>query len=262
MTHYKFKKKNIETLSDIDLDNSNKLYYTYKGCDFYYKKVDTSDKLVVGFHGSVADRFEVPIFGYFDYNKNVLSIADSLLKEYRHTGLNCAWYLSSKTHSYKDIYIEILSYFIKPSLYNNIVFTGSSAGGFAAMHYGSYFKAKVIICNSQFYINKHSKYNELIKFTGFKEDDFVDFDIHSIIKVYGLPKQTIIYQNIRDISTFKRHYIPFKTIIEKEQLIDKIEFNEFYGADPIPIDKPHDHHHIRLPENTTLIDVMNRLHNT
>jgi len=261
MASYGFQEIIIENLDQIDLRNSNKVYYTYKGCDFYYKRVDTSDKLLVGFHASIDNQFTLPIFRYHEYDTNILSIADSFLKKYRHTGLRCAWYMSTKSESYNDVYLEILSYFIKPSLYNNVVFAASSGGGFPAIRYGCYFKANVIVMNTQFYLYNNWPFNHIVTYSGLKKNDFVDFDIHAILKGPALYNKLIIYQNTRDTGTFNSQYIPFKVFLEGTGLTDNVEFCEFYGADPVPIDRPHGHHCIMLPENTMLISVVDRLHN-
>jgi hypothetical protein len=256
MASYGFTQTPIDSLDEIDLDKSNKLYYTYKGCDFYYKRKDSSEKLVVGFHGSIHLNFSLPIFRFFHYNLNVLCISDMLVKKYREKNLECAWYLCEKDSNFNDIYIEILSYFIKPTLYTDAIFTGSSAGGFPSIYYATHFNSTALVMNSQFYLNKYIKFKQLTRILGLSESDFTKSCMETIIKEKGLPKKLIIYINTRDYDSYNNHYIPFKGFLEGLNTTNTIiEFNEFYGRDPEPTCK-NGHHDIQLPKFMTVYDIL------
>jgi hypothetical protein len=259
MSYYGFTQTLIGSLDEINLYKSNKLYYTYKGSDFYYKRVDPSEKLVVGFHGSVNLNISMPVFRYFEFKLNVLCISDMLVKTHRDKNLECAWYLSKKGSNYNDIYIEILSHFIKPTLYTNVIFTGSSAGGFPSIYYATHFNSTALVMNSQFYLDKHGKFKELNEILGLSESEFTNFYIEDIIKKNGLPKKLIIYVNTRDNHHYNKQYIPFKAFLEGLNTINTIiEFNEFYGRDPEPKCK-NGHHDIQLPGNMKVFDIISTI---
>ena len=259
MSHYEFTQTLIDSLDEIDLYKSNKLYYTYKGCDFYYKRVDSSEKLVVGFHGSVNLNISIPVFRYFELKLNMLCICDMLVKTHRDKNLECAWYLSKKGSNYNDIYTEILSHFIKPTLYTNVIFAGSSAGGFASIYYAIHFNSTALVMNSQFYLDRYGKFKELTKIIGLSGSDFTNFYMEDIIKEKGLPKKLIIYMNTRDNHMYNKQYIPFKEFLEGLNTINTIiEFNEFYGRDPEPTSK-NGHHNIQLPGNMKVYDIISTI---
>ena len=82
--NYGLTKQTIPSLSDVDY--SNTCYYNYNGIDFYCKKHDDSDQLVVSFHGAVSPKNGVkqllPVFRGYNWSRNMLCFSDKLLEEY------------------------------------------------------------------------------------------------------------------------------------------------------------------------------------
>lgn len=255
MAFYNFTQKSIQSLNEIDLENSNSIYYTYKYCDFYYKKIDSDDKLVIGFHGFIQKQVPVPVFRGYNYKFNTLSFFDMMCKKNREDGIVCcSWFLSTKANQYNLVYIEIMQFFIKPTLYNNVIFVGSSAGGHPSLRYGIYFKRKVILLNVQFYIYKHYLYNDLLQKTGLKTEEFLDFQIEDIIIKEGLPEKTLIFINKLDITEYEMQYKPFKNFLKEQGLTGKVLFAEFTGSNDDL--NPHTTY---FPNNVKLEAVINKL---
>ena len=203
MSNYNLTQKIITSLNNIDLDNTNRFYYTYNECDFFYKKKDNTDKLVISFHGNIEASVPVPVFRGYDYNFNMLCFYDMMCKENRKSGkICCSWFLSTTKNLYKSVYMEIIQYFIRPHLYKNVVFVASSSGCHASLFYGILFKKKVILMNAQFYIDRHELFSILLRDTGLKIEEFIDFQIEDIISKEGMPTNTTIVINRR----YKPHY--------------------------------------------------------
>jgi hypothetical protein len=221
------------SLDEIDLNNSNSIYYTYKYCDFYYKKIDTTDKLVISFHGNIDKWVPVPVFRGYDYKFNILCFFDMMCKANRENNISCcSWFLSTEKICYKNVYIEIIQYFIKPALYTNVIFVASSAGCHIAFLYAIYFKKKAILMNAQFYIEKHYLFPHLLNETGLKKEEFIDFEIEEFIKKYGMPEKTLIFINRYDVHHYNEQFRPFKQFLTEMGLLNKVVFNEFNGRGP------------------------------
>jgi hypothetical protein len=237
--NYGFNKKCINTLDEIDMENKND-YYRYKETDFYYKKVDDSNNLVVSFHGARRDNVPIPIFRFYNHNYNILCFSDKLL-EIHYGKINIGWFLSPKGKNFHQIYFNIIQFFIKK--YKNIVFFGSSAGGLMALTCASRFKKEALLQNPQLYLKNYYKLHitPLVNATNINVNEV---NAEEVIRRYGLPRKAYISCNIRDEHHYTMHFTPFKNFIIDNGYQSNFKFVEFEGADPIP---PQKHHTIQNP---------------
>jgi hypothetical protein len=239
MSYYNFTKVELQTLEEID-ENNSKIYYRYNEIDFYYKKHDNSDRLVVCFHGAVRSQENLPVFRGYNWPYNVLCISDKLLELYPTLGL--AWYLSPKDPNIKKVYIDIIQNFLPK--YQNVIFNGSSAGGFPALLFSSYFHKKCIIQNAQIYLkNFYSALSKILNLLELKSNE-METNGEEIIETYGVPSRAVIMCNKKDSHHYEKHYLPFYEYINKNNLDSYFQFFDFIGCEPVP---PHTHHHINLP---------------
>jgi len=99
--NYHLQECRINTLNEIGDESDNSKYYRYNEIDFYYKKHDTSDRLLVSFHAANANtnKAPLPIFRGYNWKYNMLCISDKLLE--LSDDINLAWYLVFRTEEYK-----------------------------------------------------------------------------------------------------------------------------------------------------------------
>ena len=202
---YGYKQQIINELNNINNDTNN--FYNYKGLNFLSKMSSKNNNLVIIFHGAIHNsaigKFNV-VFRGFDYtidNTDIICISDYLLTKYK-DNYTVNWSLSTKKHANLDLlYKEVFEYIINMKKYKNIIFTGTSAGGFPSLKFGSFFKAIVIISNSQLYIENYFNNNGL-KFIKkyIDKDDEVIYENKMIERIIlqSPPKQIIYYQNTND----------------------------------------------------------------
>lgn len=253
---YNLHKQEIATLDEVDMYNTQK-YYRYKTVDFLYKRNDTTDRLVIAFHGSICkmngSRQQTPIFRLYNYKYNLLCISDKMLELYPQ--LNIAWYTSDKSSGIFDTYVEIIQAHLEK--FSNVIFYGASAGGFPALLFSAYFKNKVLIVNSQLYIKKwQNVFKNIIDAVNKSEFEMTDCDCEKIIEKYGPPCIAYIFCNRNDVSNYKYHYIPFQKFIQRKKLEHNFNFIDFIGRDPIP---PETHHGIQYPGDEKLAENLEKI---
>lgn len=260
MSHYNFNLKYISEL--VDVEDTGKYYYKFKGMQFYYKKNDNTDKLVVCFHGAMfkdpcspTGMVQLPIFRGFDWKYNVLCLSDKLLEDFTDKKLEVGWFLSPHNSNYKRIYTEIISFFLEN--YNNVIFHGSSAGGFPSLYFASLFSKKALTLNSQFYLEKHGLFKHFREITQIKLDEFEEYDSEDIVTKYGPPSHAVIYCNEKDIAHINNHFIPLKTFIEREKLEKFFTFTTFSNEEEPPPGKTH--HVVFLPTNVSMSSLLDNL---
>lgn len=266
MSPYNLKLKYISSLEDID--HSGKHYHKYKGVQFYHKKNDDSDKLVVTFNGAMyrdptshTGMVLLPIFRGVDWNYNVLCMSDKLLEDFGNEKLEVGWFLSPRGSNYLSIYTEIIGHVVKS--YNNVVFHGSSAGGFPSLHFSCVFHEKALILNAQFYIERYSLFNHFIKSTDMKlTDDFEEYSSEAIVSKHGPPKCAHIVCNKKDTNHMNNQFLPFKNFIESER--EKIKkhfvFETFSNVEEPPPGKTH--HTVFLPTGISMNTLLDDLFKT
>jgi len=256
---YGIKQKKIKKLKEINNNSNN--FYNYKDLNFLSKLKKKNKNLVISFHGSLSihmkGQFDA-IFRGFNYeidNTDILCISDILLTKYK-KNYTVSWTLCSKKHFYTDsIYNELFEYLINVKQYKNIIFTGTSAGGFPAIKFASYFKSIALISNSQLYIENYNSNNGLKAINRFlNEDDEVIYENKLIEKIVlkSAPKKIIYYQNTKDNcekphSSFK-DFQQFKSFLQNNKLeyISELISFEQDGESPHKIQFPDNKKHLKI----------------
>ena len=254
--NYNLIKTDIEVLSDVDLNNTTK-YYRFKETDFFFKKHDNTDRLVVSFHGSRETTKGIyaplPIFRGYDWKFNMLCISDKLLNIIDVNVAHIGWFLSPTGSGFHETYVDIISFFLDK--FQNVVFTGTSAGGFPALLYSSYFKKKGITSNTQLYLNKGWPANMVNNMEKSLNNQFEIKTCEDIIKKYGFPEKFIYYSNENDIQYHEINFIPFKEYLTANNYITHFGTRNFKGKES---SYPHG---VNTPEGTTYNDEIEKLLN-
>tara|TARA_B100001094_G_scaffold181477_1_gene175863 strand:+ start:259 stop:1065 length:807 start_codon:yes stop_codon:yes gene_type:complete len=257
---YGYKQQIITELNNIDNNTNN--FYNYKGLNFLSKLSCKNENLVIIFHSAIPNskkgEFNVVFRGY-NYtidNTDIICISDYLLTKYK-DNYTVNWTLSTKKYANLDLlYNKLFEYIINKKIYKNIVFTGTSAGGFPSLKFGSFFNATVIISNSQLYIENYFNNKGLAKIKKYIDnDDEVIYKNKMIEKIIlqSKPKKIIYYQNKEDIN-HKLHSsyedcIQFKNFLESNNLENICEFLIFTLYNQIP-------HYTHFPDNKKHINIL------
>jgi hypothetical protein len=167
-----------------------------------------------------------------------------------------------KKHADLDfLYKNLFEYIINTKKYKNIVFTGTSAGGFPSLKFGSFFNSTVIISNSQLYIENYVNNRGLKAIKKYIDnDDDVIYENIMIEKILlqSNPKQIIYYQNKQDIGpTSHSSYgdcIQFKNFLESNNLENICEFLIFTPDNQVS--KNIHPHKIQFPDKKKLIHIL------
>ena len=256
--------KCVSTLEDVD--GSGDSYHNYKGVHFYYRKHDESDRLIVTFNGAMyrdpnspTGMVLLPIFRGHDWNYNVLCMSDKLLEDFSNKKLELGWFLSPRGSNYLHVYTEIIGHVIQS--HTDVIFYGSSAGGFPALHYACVFSKKSLVLNAQFYIDRYALFPHFTATTGMKlAHDFDEHDLEDIIAKHGPPLRAHIWCNANDINHMTNHFMPFKQFVEndeREKLKEKFTFTAFTNEEAPPLGKTH--HHDMLPTGVSMNAAIDRL---
>ncbi|MBQ8790725.1 MAG: hypothetical protein IJZ51_05395 [Ruminiclostridium sp.] len=122
---------------NIDTAENGRLTLQYKSTDyecFYYRK-DTSDKLYVVFNGARKTGAELPVlkrWTYYSYiDGTLLNIADPMFRV--HDKVKLGWYYGDDEDCYASRIAELAKIVAAKLGKKEIIFFGSSGGGFAAL---------------------------------------------------------------------------------------------------------------------------------
>ena len=156
MNAYGYEKQIINTLNKINNNSNN--FYNYKDLNFLSKLRFNNRNIVIIFHGAVSgsgtDRVVFRGFDWVIENTDIICISDFMLNKYKEYTVN--WALSTRKFNATDIYRELFLKLFSIKKYKNIIFTGSSAGGFPSIKFSCEFNAIAIITNSQLYLENSS----------------------------------------------------------------------------------------------------------
>ena len=244
--------KEINSLDEAT--GTESVYYKYKTIHFLYKINGPSNNLLASFHGYVVVDTPTPVFrSYKTTNKmyNVLSISDKLIEDNASKKLLLSWHLTPTKFDYNEIYIEIIDFFNKK--YKNVIFNGTSGGGFPSLFYASYFKKHALISNSQLYLEKFCHFQNFFEVIE-GDINLSDCNIEEVVNKYGPPKLAYIYVNKNDISHYNEHFLPFEKFVIDNHLESYYKFIDFIGFTP-PENKSH--HQVLYPniENEIVIEI-------
>lgn len=267
MSHYGFELKCVSTLEETD--DSGNYYHKYKGVHFYHKKHNESDKLIVSFNGAMyrsptspTGMALLPIFRGFDWKYNMLCMSDKLLEDFSNEKLEVGWFLSPRNSNYLNIYTEIIGHVMKS--HNNVIFHGSSAGGFPSLYFSCFFHQKALILNAQFYIERYSLFNHFTAKTGMNlAHDFDEHSSEAIISKHGAPSCAHVWCNEKDTNHIDKQFLTFKRFIEnegREKLKGHFVFSAFSNAEDPPFGKTH--HTVLLPTGVSMTALFDELFRT
>ena len=149
-------------------------------------------------------------WSYFPFMAgNVLSIVDPMF--YKFPNLELGWYYGTQdiniySYMYKLIYIIKRKY-----NFNNLIFYGSSGGGYAALQCATYFKNSLAIAiNPQIYINKFGYSKEFYKITNIDLDKKDKYERNLLVdRILKSNSKFFIIQNETDKDHCSNHLFPF-----------------------------------------------------
>lgn len=154
--------------------------YVQAGVEFEcFLKKSTSEKLLVFLNSASSRVKEGPIFHRISWTSsleaNMLYFEDPMYLEY--DDLKCSWYYGQENKSYLKLIVEIVDDVAKKNKIKreNIVFVGSSAGGYAAIFCANdMLGAKAYAYNPQIVLNKWpgaKKFTDITNFDLLNQDD-------------------------------------------------------------------------------------------
>jgi hypothetical protein len=258
MTHpiYKIDCKEVDDLNQTE--SIGDYYYNYNGIHFYHKKNNDSKNLIISFNGLIKNKVNelvpLPVFRSF-YNKqhNTLSLSDKLLEDYSDKNLLLSWFVSPTNSNYFEKYLVIIKFFINK--YDNIIFYGSSGGGFPSLLFASYFNKTALIFNSQLYLEKYWYFKDFINIVNPLLSN-ENYNIEYITDNFNKPLHSYIYVNENDVNHYEKHFKPFRKFITNKNLLEKYTFVSFIGPEPEP---PNIHHNILIPYGVNEKDIINKI---
>ncbi len=236
----------INDLSQIDA-NAIK-HYKYNDVDFLLRPKQGARALLVVFHGAVPRDMigKTPIFrGYnWDYDGiSVLCLSDRLFELHK-TKVPLAWYLSSENHKLLPIYQDIVECAGARLGLKDIVFFGTSAGGYPSVVLSSIMRKRCIVSNSQFYLERYLTILQRLKQSIESQGDHLsDSSIERFLLKNGFPKKIHLFQNTADTHNYVEHYLPFKSFC-RENGYDGLVCSEFENTGD---ERSKDPHHINFP---------------
>ena len=170
--------------------------------DCLYKSSSSKRMFVFLNGGGVSPSAVLPIFKRWSYYKYldgcILNIADPMYKKYKGQKLDTAWYYGSEDEAYLEYIIEIVLKIAKVKSLRNqdIVFFGSSAGGYAGLYCGCKIQgSNIIAINPQIRLTDYNNYKDLANILGvdlYQKDKFDRNDISDLIINNKLSKIVLI----------------------------------------------------------------------
>lgn len=213
----KREKVNLEELSVLhDLDQD----VVVDGCEIpvLLKKKESAKKLFIFLNGSVSLKTQEVYYPYFSrvplsdkFEGNCLYIYDQSLNMEKNYTLG--WYRGVGECSLHDKYIKLIQKFIDELgiKYKDVVFYGSSGGGFAALKFAESFpKSTAVAINPQINCLAYNNIKAVEKF----KDTFLDYSDKSQVEIDSSKfskrgAKFIIVQNKQDIDHYENHFKPF-----------------------------------------------------
>ena len=236
--HYGFKIKRIKNIDEIEANKT--LHYTYElpftDIHFLYSPVPNAKGLLITFHGAyIPTSMQLPLFRGYDYSEriqdiSILSITDPLIYEYSDQKLRLSWFLDTEKFPSSEYLLKIFNHVKKMNSNDNILFFGTSGGGFPAIKYASILKTKALVSNSQTLLNKYYYFEEFIEIIESHRDHIIEpHDIRKQIDEYGYPKKLMFYINKLDLDHFNYHAEPFHEYFKKNRKLNILDYHPFNG---------------------------------
>jgi hypothetical protein len=257
--HYGFEVREINKLDDVTNDKSIHYVYDiqYTKVHFLYRPIQNSKGLLVAFHGARFPDPEtgmppLPLFRGYNYpekmtNVSVLSICDPILYEYSANELRLSWYLDTVRFQITKPVTDIVERIRKLEGNDNIVFFGTSGGGFPAIKYAGIFNQKALLSNSQLMLDKYSYFNEFIKILAKNGDKIVESpNICRHLARDGFPQKIILYVNKSDTDHLEMHAEPLCNGLKENGKLNILDYHPFEGLQPPPGKTAH---HVQWPSD-------------
>ena len=245
---YDYDIHNLDKLNTINIYTEEfKRHYIYKKINFFCNIKSESNNLLINFHGAVTeeiDNINRLVFRGHNYNienTDIVCLSDGLINLYK--GYKYGWFLSTEKYDFNKIYYEIFYFFVNSNKYKNVIFTGSSAGGYPSIYWSAIFNGIAVVSNSQIYLEDYGKNStNLINreyghglsylFNNVKKhEDSIIYNkknIEDILK-YNIPKKIILYNNFKDYNTYYFHTIPFIKFLKSINIIHILDNIIFDG---------------------------------
>ena len=220
--------------------------------DFFldYKE---NQKIVIMLPGAINRAKNINNFQRFswsdDVEYSVMSFLDPTIQDSNNLGIG--WFQGTKENYALPKLIVLLKNILKMNKISekDIIFFGSSAGGFSVLKLANVFiDSKIIVINPQIHLYKYSKneYEKLISYSykGLSKDEILkSYKERLIVNIdFSIRKEPIYYyQNIKDSHHVEQHLNPYiktlnRDIFQIVELEDKIKADKklyiFYYDDP------------------------------
>ena len=247
-----FKKQDIVDLNSVNQKKVTHYVYSVENLkiDFLYKPSKKPKGLIVMFHGAKTPDAPLPIFKGRRHNyKNcsLLSISDPLLTVYLKCQLLVSWYLDTNKFRITKYIRSIIDKVSSLSNQDNILFFGTSGGGFPAIKYASIYNQGALLSNSPLYVDKHPYFESLTSILAQNGDAlFEETRADEIIKKYGQPKYIILLTNEKDEHQSESHSRPFVRFLKEAEMEKILDYHLFTGRTP---KSGRNHHNIQFPNN-------------
>lgn len=255
---YGFTVKKLNSLAEIAKDKTAHYVYNEHNIPvhFLYMPAKKSKGLVVTFHGARGLNREtgvmtpLPIFRGFNYpetikNISFLCICDPLFYIYSEDKLRLSWYLDTVKHKTSEPIKRVIESIHNLEENKNLLFMGTSGGGFPAIKFAGIFQQKALLSNSQLMVDKYEYFDELSEILSKNDDKLLEStNICAHLKKYGYPEKITLYINKDDKKHLKYHAAPFYHDLEECGNLNILDYHAFNGAEPGPGQTPH---HIQWP---------------
>lgn len=190
--------------------------------DFIYFPYNNQNLFVLCPSAIIRGKFPVPYFyrwlwaanGKFPGNVIVMSDPSFLLDP----NLRAGWLVGTRENDATKNFASIINIFCKTLKisFKNLIFWGSSAGGFVAMQLSKYFPGSTAVSvNAQTDIYKFEAYDRLyrIGFPGMTDDEINNLYSERLTVLANIDKlkhnRIIMVQNIQDTHYYEKHFKPF-----------------------------------------------------
>lgn len=216
---------NIETIDQSQFVTGDFQFTQFRlPYDIYVKRVEGSNKLLIMGQGAVdRNRKQLPVYqrkSWLDcFDCNVLILQDPTL--YLTPTLRLGWAQGLKSHNPMATFVKIIRK-VRTLLdiqNNNVVFFGSSAGGFVSLFLGGYFKGSTVVVNNpqtDIFRYHEAPVRSLLAagFDGIEFDEYRSIfpSRYSVSKFYEeiqFVPEILYYQNICDTEHLENHCFPF-----------------------------------------------------
>jgi hypothetical protein len=237
-------------------------YGKHKNISFSFHK-GSAKKMIVFFHGSIraklgsGSKTVLPVFygqGKEDKLKNahILKFSDFLLEHYSDAELELSWFLDTSTIKQQDSIVEIINYHKNTHQIDEIIFYGSSGGGYIALLLACRLREVAVFTNSQFILNMHSQFSDLEKILKLDGNSLIEIDLFKNLSLFHGPKYIHNFCNISDY-TYIHHQHAEECI--KKLFPDSIKSYYFDGS-KFALARSARNHDVRFPNDMNPEDIL------